>query len=395
MGGIERHVQSLSKALTRRGHCVIVVTLWHKGLPEFEVEDGVKIYRVHGTMQRISKLFSSERHHSPPFPDPEVVWSLKRILSLEDPQIVHAHDWMGRSYIPLKDHSRRRFIRTLHDCELTCAQMRFMYQDTYLCQGPSLWKCMGCARHHYGNVKGTVTLLTNRAMGWWERRSVDVYIPVSHAVSEANRVRSGSASVQVLPNFVLDDIAAGTEQATDPRLDQLPTEGFILQVGDLARDKGIDILVKAYAGLSSPPPLVLIGRRLAESPRVLPPGVTVIEGLPHHLVMQAWRRSLFGTVSSTCLDASPTVTLEAMISGRPVIGSRIGGIVDQIVDGVTGFLVHPGDVQELQQAMAKLIADPAMRERMGSAARDRVREFQASTVVNKIQAIYDAKSISL
>jgi glycosyltransferase involved in cell wall biosynthesis len=77
-----------------------------------------------------------------------------------------------------------------------------------------------------------------------------------------------------------------------------------------------------------------------------------------------------------------------MSAGKPVVGSRIGGIQDQIVDGVTGFLVPPGDVEALRQAMTKLILDPVLRVKMGEAARLRAAEFQASTVVQKIEAVY-------
>ena len=162
----------------------------------------------------------------------------------------------------------------------------------------------------------------------------------------------------------------------------------VLQVGDLALDKGINVLLEAYRGLESAPPLVLIGRRLPESPTDLPPNVTLINGLPHKAVMQAWQRSMFGTVPSTCLDASPTVTLEAMACGKPVIGSNIGGIPDQIVDGETGLLVPPGDAGALRAAMMRLITDEKLRGRMGAAAKLRVDSFRASNVVRQIEEMY-------
>ena len=121
---------------------------------------------------------------------------------------------------------------------------------------------------------------------------------------------------------------------------------------------------------------------------VLPPNVIVIEGLSHAAVMQAWKRSLFGVVPSICLDACPTVTMEAMVSGRAVIGSRIGGITDQIVDGQTGFLVPPGDVNALRNAMKILISDQMLREQMGKAAIQKVCEYRADHVVAKIETIY-------
>lgn len=386
MGGIERHVQNLSQALVRRGHQVTVATLWHAPLSEFESVEGVRIYRIRGTMQRLNSLFTTDRQHSPPFPDPEIGAALREIIKKENPEIVHGHDWMVRSFLPLKGWSGARLFRTLHDCELACAQMRYMYMDEHLCPGPSPVRCAVCVSHHYGSIKGGVTLLSNWGLSALERKLVDVFIPVSRAVAAANQLDARRASVQVLPNFVPDDVA----QEFDAHLngEQLPAQGFILQVGDLVPDKGIDVLIEAYSQLKNPPPLVLIGRRTPQSPRTLPDGVILIESLPHALIMEAWRRCIFGTVASTCLDASPTVTLEAMACARPIIASRLGGIVDQVVDGETGFLVEPGQPEALRAAMERLLAQPELRERMGQAAQKRVVEFQAGNVVGKIENLY-------
>ena len=66
---------------------------------------------------------------------------------------------------------------------------------------------------------------------------------------------------------------------------------------------------------------------------------------------------------------------EAMWKGRPVVASRIGGIQEQIVDGESGRLL--GDVHDLEAfgaLVAGLLSDPEAAERMGAAARDRVRD---------------------
>jgi trehalose synthase len=56
---------------------------------------------------------------------------------------------------------------------------------------------------------------------------------------------------------------------------------------------------------------------------------------------------------------------------RPVVGGRVGGIVDQIVDG-SGFLVEPTDLEGFGQAVHRLLGDPLAAARMGEAARDHV-----------------------
>ncbi len=389
LGGTERHVASLAAALAAHRHSVSVVTLWHQGLPTLETDGLVRVYRVRGTVQHLASLFTVDRQHAPPFPDPGVTLALRRILAVEKPQIVHAHNWMVHSFLPLKAWSHARLVMTLHDSGMTCVQMRRMFRDVELCNGPARVKCLQCSTHHYGIVKGIATLAGNGIMNGFERSLVDVFLPVSQAVAETSQLAGKGASFQVVPNFVPDDVAVARDDS-DPRLAALPSQQYILQVGDLTHDKGIDCLLAAYAGLSDAPPLVLIGRWMEDTPRQMPSNVRVIEGLPHPLVMQAWQRSLFGVVPSLCLDAFPTVTLEAMASGRAVIGSRIGGIIDQIADGETGFLVPPGDAQALRHAMARLIAEPALRTRLGQAAEKRVARFKASTVVRTIESLYES-----
>ncbi|HEX9013871.1 MAG TPA: glycosyltransferase family 4 protein [Anaerolineaceae bacterium] len=391
LGGIERHVQSLGAALAARGHSVAVATLLHPGLPDFEMDGEVRVYRVRGTLQRFNALFSGDRFHAPSFPDAEIAMGLRRVIAQEQPDIIHAHNWIVHSFLPLKSWSQAGLVMTLHDSEMTCVQMRRMYKDEVYCTGPGALKCLSCAVSHYGAVKGAVTLLGNRMMNGFEREGVDVFIPVSSAVAETNGLTGGSlppGKVRVIPNFIPDDV--GNPEEGNLGLEGLPDEPFILQVGDLVPDKGIFVLLEAYQKLLSAPPLVLIGRRTPDSPRELPPNVFLLESLPHNLVMQAWRRSLFGVVPSICLDASPTVTLEAMACGRSVVGSRIGGIVDQVIDGQTGMLVAPGDAAELAEAMQCLIDHPEVREQMGKAAQERVTGFMAGNVVSKIEEVYQS-----
>src|SRR5947209_18230931 len=70
----------------------------------------------------------------------------------------------------------------------------------------------------------------------------------------------------------------------------------------------------------------------------------------------------------------PLCVIEAMAHGRPVVASRVGGIPDLVEDGVTGFLVAPGDVEGLRHALERLLADPGLRRRMGRAGRERIVE---------------------
>jgi len=84
------------------------------------------------------------------------------------------------------------------------------------------------------------------------------------------------------------------------------------------------------------------------------------------------------------------VLLEAMVLAKPVIATRVGGIVDVVDDGQTGILVPPNDSVALAQAMIKLLSDKDLRIRMGRAGRDKIdTKFSAQTMVNQIQGVYE------
>lgn len=85
------------------------------------------------------------------------------------------------------------------------------------------------------------------------------------------------------------------------------------------------------------------------------------------------------------------VVLEAMARGKPVIGSRAGGVVEMVVDGETGLTFAPGDAGELATMIGRLLADEAACRRMGERGLARVRShFSLQRYVDQVQDAYDA-----
>jgi glycosyltransferase involved in cell wall biosynthesis len=387
IGGEERIVQDLSVELVQRGHEVAVATLWHEGFAEHEIDQGVQIFRIRSTVQRAAWLYRElQRRHAPPWPDPEITWGLRRVVTQVQPEVVHAHNWLIYSFLPLKWQSRSRLVLTLHDYSLVCAKRRLIYQDT-VCSGPQFMKCVTCSKEHYGPLKGVPTALGHRVMSGVERAAVDMYLPISHAVANGNGLTGSVLPFQVVPNFVpnhLEVSRSDTAQYTA----QLPDEEFILFVGDLSRDKGIHILCDAYATLTDAPPLVLIGRRCQDTPAAFPPNVVVLNSWPHEAVMEAWRRCSIAVVPSVWPEPFGVVVLEAMTCGRPVVASRAGGLAEIVVDGETGLLVPPGDSKALATALWHLLTEHDLRHKMGLAGKHRVEEFRASVIVPRVEEVY-------
>lgn len=96
-------------------------------------------------------------------------------------------------------------------------------------------------------------------------------------------------------------------------------------------------------------------------------------------------------VMSSIAEGTPGSALEAMASGLPVVGTRVGGIPEVVDDGVTGILVPPADPGAMAAALEQYTALPEVAARHGSAGRERVlRKYSMTAMVAAYQGMYDS-----
>jgi glycosyltransferase involved in cell wall biosynthesis len=386
VGGVERLVEDLSVELAARGHEVSVATLRQPGRETPPHREGVTVHQLDSAVYRMPGTgFDNERRHAPPAPDPETVLQLRRIVRRERPDVVHAHNWLLHSYLPLDRRRGPALALSMHDYGLLCATKRFLYRGAP-CSGPGPLKCVRCASDYYGAVSGSGVAALTRLSEGRVRRHVDMFMPVSEAVRrrcdlvESDRCR-------VVPNLIRElpqPLPPG-----DPYLASLPRDPFILYFGDVTLDKGGAVLAEAYRSLSSPPPLVLVGRCFLEEVASLP-GVVALGPMPHRYAIEALRRSLFTVAPSILPETFGLAALETAAAGKPVVASDIGGLSEVVVDGETGILAPAGDPVALRGAMERLLGDPAWREQLGAAARRRAATFSPAAVVPQFEGAYEA-----
>jgi glycosyltransferase involved in cell wall biosynthesis len=177
--------------------------------------------------------------------------------------------------------------------------------------------------------------------------------------------------VRVIPGGV--DVPAEVGEPEQP--------ASVLYAGRLSPEKGVLELVEAANGI----PLVIAG----DGP--LRERVPDALGFVSHQDLDRLYTHAAVVACPSYREGFGVVCAEAMAHGRPVVASAVGGLLDLVVDGETGILVPPGDVQALREALRRLIGDPELRRRMGEAGRERVRErFTWKAVTDATLAAYEA-----
>jgi len=170
----------------------------------------------------------------------------------------------------------------------------------------------------------------------------------------------------------------------------------VLFIGRLVPVKGLELLLRACAGLEGLTPVVLGDGPLRASLTSLARDLRVPAlfcGALGGADKAAWLAAAdLLALPSIILpdgrtDAAPVVLLEAMAAGLPVIATRVGGNAALIEHGRSGLLVPPGEVAPLRAALASLVADPALRKRLGLAGRQVAVSHTWDMVGHKLRKI--------
>ncbi len=402
IGGAHRQTQLLARELGQRGHAVSVATVWHGGFPAEEADGETRVYRLKQLRTCLPWLVRDKRQRHPtPFPDPVTVAGLRRVIERVQPDVIHAYGWLSYSLAAALRGKTIPLLISARDYAYSCPNRTMIAWDQP-CSGPAFPKCLRCAVHHFGPLKGWVTaisiyagrgLLLSKVRGI---HSISTYVKeiierdFLRLDSSRPALRPPAILQAVIPSFQEDDHPEHLqgESGLEPYLRQLPAEPFILFVGALRVVKGVRQLLEAYSRLVAPPPLVLIGTVEYDTPKTFPPNAFVLQNFPHPAVMAAWKRSLFGVVPSLWPEPLGSVVYEGMSQGKAIIGTTPGGHTDMIVSGETGFLVPPNRVEPLVDAMQTLVDDAALRERFGRAGREKAKSFTATVSVPRFQLLY-------
>ena len=156
-----------------------------------------------------------------------------------------------------------------------------------------------------------------------------------------------------------------------------------IYVGGLVESKGIEELVSAAEPLLVKYPhlqLVCVGdgpardRLVVLRDRLVPEGAVVLPGRVAPEEVPPFLQAADFLVLPSYSEGMPQAVLEAMNCGLPIVATCVGGVPEAVIDGETGLLVEPKNVDQLRQAMERMITDPAFRVAAGQQGLRRARE---------------------
>ncbi len=204
-----------------------------------------------------------------------------------------------------------------------------------------------------------------------------------------------SEKLEIIPNGI--DVRRFTEKDPNPELlASLGIEGLRFRIGTVARmcrEKALDVFLRAASIVVEAEPGAMFIHIGEGEER---PGIERLAsdlGLQGHVRFLGLRRdipdllNLFDiAVLSSNDEVFPLFLLEAMASELPVVSTRVGGIEDIVVPGETGYLVEPGDYEEMATCLLKLIRDQKLALKMGKAGKTRVLDlYRVEQMVTKME----------
>lgn len=206
---------------------------------------------------------------------------------------------------------------------------------------------------------------------------------------QADWFRRANRIVRIIPNPVLTGVPGG---------DHGERTRTILAAGRLTRQKGFDVLLRAFAGIADAWPdwdlviygegpereaLMALAAKLGVADRFRLPGVT------RHLGEEMRGAGIF--VLSSRYEGFPNVLLEALATGCPVIGSNCSDAVSQLIQHErNGLLVHPGDESQLRGALDRMMGDAGLRARMSAQAGVSVQPYEVEPIARQWERLFEA-----
>jgi len=315
----------------------------------------------------------------------EAVFNITKLIDAEKPHIAHLHNiyhQLTPSIISVLNKKGVKVVLTLHDGKLACPSYLMLDKGRICnaCEGSSFWKPL--SKNCLGSRGQEFLLMLEAYWHKWAKsyEKVDLFLSTSRFYLDLVKRRIHEEKIRVLPN--------GIDLNSSPL--SLKDNGYALYLGRLSREKGIETLLKAHSRMRNGMPLKVVGTGPFESHmRQRYKKAQFLGYLSGIELERVLANASFVVVPSEWYENCPMVVLEAMAIGKAVIGSRIGGIPEQIDDGKTGLLFEMGNVNELVEKMKLLSENTEMRRKLGMLARKKIEtKYSLDVHCRQLMQIY-------
>lgn len=310
------------------------------------------------------------------------------LLISEDPDVVHVHNLyplFSPSVLVACRKAQKPVVMTVHNFGLTCPHWSH-YRKGRICElcanGNVMWCVLNNCQENVFESTGYALRSGVARLFRLYHQNVTRFIALT-GFARQSLISAGfrPACIDVFPNMI--DLP---EEMADPRKGH-----YAAFAGRISPEKGVETMISAAALL--PDVLFSIagsGPLLARSQRRSLPNIRFRGLLASPELSEFFSKARFLVVPSRCYEMCPTVILEAMAMGLPVIASRIGGLPEIVQDGVSGLLFEPGDAEDLARKVRVLWDNPELCRKLGLTGRDWVvRECRDDIHIQRLLSVYD------
>ena len=330
--------------------------------------------------------------------DPLVSGPVKDLLKRLRPDLVHFHNiqFLGLSLIPLVMGLGIPSCLSIYDYWYFCPLTSLMKATGEICRDQQGLGCGNCVPHRFKTIQ-RLLLPFRRLVFERYLRQVPAFLVLSYSSKRILEDFGYGDRLTEVVHLVME--MEGYDTAGDPG--EAPV---LVYVGWLQKRKGFHVLLEAMPSILGKHPdakLYALGgesqwrdeyplkMRQMVADKGLGESVVFLGKVEHATVLDMLRKARIVLVPEQWENMSPVIVAESMLMGRPVVGSRIGGIPEFIIEGETGFLVEMDDAAGFAQRVNTLLGNYHLCRQMGAKAKEKARKlFDEREILSKVERFY-------
>jgi glycosyltransferase involved in cell wall biosynthesis len=390
VGGAEVSLYNTALGLREAGHEVRILAINTRGNQRVDRElsvDGLAVHEVNLVRQWKNRVLQTY--------DPGVAAAVREEITRSRPDVIHTHNLSGTSLAPYRVAAQVGvpLVATLHDHWLLCANNMLMRRDHTLCS-PETGHCNQCFREY----DYWAPIPQRRRVFRYLARHVHTFVSPSQCLIDLHVLGGYERERFRLLRYGLHPLPR-PPVGMPPFLSRLHVGAqTMVYVAALVISKGVEVLIRALPRLIESIPhfrLAVAGRgpaKYEEQLRSFGEHVTMLGAVPRSHIVDVFAGAGLAVLPSIWYDNAPLSISESLMAGTPVLGSRIGGIPEMIIEGETGYLCEPNNPDELSEMAIAHFNRPVIERRAMRRACMIYgeREFAVARHIDQLLGIYRA-----